>query len=730
MSVDYNTRPQSDAIAKKQTAKLTQVLINFFTKAAQVILDSRGLFESQSFNESPYGDNIDQQSQRINKWFNLHMLSLYGASKEDLKLWKTADVVTIPPMIIETYLDLRQLPANQTLVLFDDQKHPWTVANANGKKQEVVLERWLIEFDQRMPSQTADELLTIYKQAIILFRTLYGYSRLMPAYKLKKRNMKKLSLGNKILDGNQPISSKGRIGLSKPIIDLSNLQQSHTTQKNFTPINTSMGVLKISIAYRNHYDFCLHEHEEVLSAHFGKRDEDARKLMSLSPSSSLTSSKGNSPLFTKGESLPTKAITREPYKVGSREISPTPAPINAGVQTSQPTTVQNIPSSLERKVSITSNKSISNASLAAFLRNPRSSTPSTNAVPIAGNNNNSNTYGTSIPRSVSSSTGHDDGLFSHPDSSNNTPRFSSSFGSRASRRFSNTSIRQHTPLSDYFGHGNSVDAALSGLYMDEDINDFVRMIDSKSDLKLGRSNTDDSVKTRPIIESADSNDVNILRRYQLLKGKHQQLGDSVNASVVLQSRQSSRKSSLNSPPGSFDQSQLIVSSLQSKLRETSPTATSIEPNRPLIVSRGNSSNAAHSTLTSPPRPPNTNTNTNTNINANTNANINTNTNTTDTSHQERKASQTRLSSIHSVPSNSVSSGTPGNAASVLPSIKSKPTTVVTGLATSPSIYDYRSSFKIEDASEEDAALRRKASKKDDCEDEEDLLFTMSDMNSK
>lgn len=711
MSVDLASRPQSEAITKKQTAKLTQVLINFFTKAAQVILDSRAHSEAQSFTETPFGGNIDQQGQRINKWFNLHMLSSYGTTKEDLKLWKTADVGTIPPMIIETYLDLRQLPANQTLVLFDEQKHPWTVASPNGKKQEVVLERWLIEFDQRMPSQAADELPSIYKQAIILFRTLYGYSRLMPAYKLKKKNMNKLYLGNKILDGNQPISSKGRIGLSKPIINQSNLQQSHTTQKNFAPINTSMGVLKISIAYRNHYDFCLHEHEEVLSAHFGKRDEDARKLMSLSPSSSLTSSKDESPLYNKGQSIsPEKALPREPYKVGSREISPTPGPINAGLQTGQPTTVQNIPSSLERKVSITSNKSISNASLAAFLRNPRSSTPSSNAVPISGSNNNP--YGTSIPKSVSSSTGHDDGLFSHPDSSNNTPRFSSSFGSRASRRFSNTSVRQQTPLSDYFAHGNSVDAALSGLYMDDDINDFVRMIDSKSDLKLGRSNTDDSVKTRPIMESADSGDANVLRRYQLLKGKHQQLSDSVNASVVLQSRQSSRKSSLNSPPGSFDQSQLIVSSLQSKLRETSPRATSIEPNRPLITSRVNSSNVgAASTTASPPGATITN---------------------TDTGNQEQQQSHTRLSSIHSVQSSNISNSTTGNAANVLPSIKSRPTTVVTGMATSPSIYDYRSSFKIDELSsnDEDSAQRRKVSKKDDCDEEDDLLFTMSDMNSK
>ncbi|CAK9436519.1 uncharacterized protein LODBEIA_P10770 [Lodderomyces beijingensis] len=795
--------PVSDPQARKHTAKLHQVLVNFFTKAAQIILDSRSSsselslysnsdLSSAATTSQPYADghghgqghnqghghgyahphpHAEDPVVKINKWFNLHMISTSATSKDDLKLWKNPEVITLPPMIIETYLDLRQLPSNQTLVLFDEQKHPWTVVKPNGKKQEVVLERWLIEFDQSSQSDKIilDELPLIYKQAIILFRTIYGFSRLMPAYKLKKKNpSNKLSLGNKILDGNQPISSKGRIGLSKPIVNnnIINESESHMTQKNFKPINTSLGMLKISIAYRNHYDFCLHEHEEVLSVHFTKHDEDAKKkLSSISPSSSLASYKDQSSSFSKDVSNSPKTKTSRPnsFKIGSIGNSPpsaqvagnttiTTTPTATGTPTTtttatatatatshatvQPQNMQAVP--LERKVSITSSKSISNASLAAFLRNPRSSTPSASNIPISTSNNSNanNPYSTSIPRSIGSSTGQDE-IFVNPDSASNTPRFSSSFGSRASRRFSNTSIRQQTPQSDYFTQGNnSVDAALSGLYGDDDISDFVRMIDSTSDLKLsgGHSSSHDSdSRIRAIREVEGTESKNELKKYQSMKNKHQQLSDSVNASIILQSRQSSRKSSLNSPPGSFDQNQVIVSS---RMRESSSRSNSVEPNRPLIVSRFNSSNVAL---------PSTSTSTSTSVPAPAPAQAQAQTHKPQTqaqaqanahAHAHAHADAPHLNKMSSVHSTATSASVNRDGGSrVMPNMKSGATTVVSGLATSPSIYDYRSvSLRSGDNSNDDELgsahdKSRKSLRKED-EDEDDLLFTMSDMNPK
>ncbi|WLF76313.1 autophagy protein 13 [Lodderomyces elongisporus] len=894
----------ADAQTRKQNAKLAQVLVNFFTKAANIILDSRTGSDCTSYGDIhtiPYShdntntnttipgtDNTtsEETTVRINKWFNLHMpsTSISISSKDDLKLWKSADLGALPPMIIETYLDLRQLPANQTLVLFDDEKHPWTVVkspNGKTKKQEVVLERWLIEFDQSLQQQNqqnqnqnqnqlgADELPSMYKQAIVLFRTIYGFSRLLPAYKFKKRASTKLPLGNKILDGNQPISSKGRIGLSKPIVNNNqpDEQDPHMTQRSFKPIQTSLGLLKISIAYRKHYDFALQEQEELLSDHFSKYDEDAKKKYSVSPTTSLPSFKDNkgnnnnnnnnfnnsnksgndtaSSLQSMNKEMstsPKKTSSRNTtFKIGSIGNSPPPslppqhqqqqqqqqqhqqrqgtptASTGTGIHTQQPQSVpipQPIPQttpqsiSLERKVSTTSNKSISNVSLAAFLRNPRGSTSSTSNIPIVGSNhsnsnnnnnnnnnnnsssiNNNNPYGSSFPRSISSSIGHDDN-FASPDSADNTPRFSSSFGSRASRRFSNTSIRQHTPQSDYFAHGNnSVDAALSGLYGDDDISEFVRMIDSTSDLKLGGASgnvisggqnlheSESRIKSIPEDETSGGSNIRLgigsssgigsgsgsgigigsgsgsgsgedgigsgnasgsryeLKKYQSLRSRHQQVSDSVNASIILQSRQSSRKSSLTSPPGSYDPGNIIISSR----RDSSSRSNSYEPNKPLIVSRLNSVNSAipssispasASTTAASPAPsaaplPATLAPTSSKVVA------------------EATMQPNKLSSIHSIATTS----SINRSSSVMPTIKSGPTTVVSGLATSPSAYDYKSStptslfrrgddlFQHEDHHDCDELQslsqgKSRKLKRDVDEDEDDLLFTMSDMHPK
>ena len=68
------------------------------------------------------------------------MTNIPDLCKDDLKLWKGVDLTTIPPMIIETYIDLRNLPADQTLVLMDDEKHPWTVAKSRGKSKKLFRE--------------------------------------------------------------------------------------------------------------------------------------------------------------------------------------------------------------------------------------------------------------------------------------------------------------------------------------------------------------------------------------------------------------------------------------------------------------------------------------------------------------------------------------------------------------------------------------------------------------
>ncbi|KAM9906442.1 hypothetical protein OXX79_001556 [Metschnikowia pulcherrima] len=599
--MDHRTSSSmSESDTRRRQSKLAQVVQNFFTKTSQVIVQARSAAESKSSPyESPAGEN--SASAKINKWFNLHMPSLDSEwARQELRPWKShADLSQLPPMIIETYLDLRQLSPCEMVMLEDDHGGAWPVAEKGSKKSEVVLERWLIEFDRSGSIHAgSEELPSVYKQAIVLIRVIYGIVRLLPAYKARKlmgkSASKNLVLRNRFIDGKQPVNSKGRVGLSKSIVPHQMLlTDSHLTQREFSPIHTSLGTLRVSVAYRNHYKFHAQDQEERLSNHFMISDSERAKepqdvkvnvtaasrpetahqespdqlketnsttyvptpepkpqrgsfgqfqgKYSVSPCTSEIQDKGNSPpilapkkhtsISSASAAHPRPSI--QPFKVGSIGSSSSPP---YGTINSAQTNVTG--SSMERRVSITSNRSGSNASLVALLRNPRGST-SSSTVPAV---HNAQIQNPSLPRSISSSHGSHLASEEHyPESNSNTPRFSSSFGSRQSRRFSNTSARHGSSNADgnaYFG--TSVDSTsssvpFSGLYADDDISSFVQMIDGTSELRLSNSNHD-SKSTTPNNDS--STHFEALSRFQLLKSHYQHLSDSVNASLVLQHNQS------------------------------------------------------------------------------------------------------------------------------------------------------------------------------------------------
>lgn len=420
--------------------KLSQVVQNFFLKAANVITQSRSSLE----------DNLG--ASRLNKWFNLDM---YDAPREELKQWKNFNGKSCSPIVIETYLDLRELNLNQSLLLKDDEGNTW---NINTKKTEIVMERWLIEMDSNSHDELNFELPLLYKKLIITFRYLYTITKLLPTYTLLKRLTKikltktPLKIGTRILDGYRPIVSKGRIGLSKPIIG--NIDD-HLVQKTISPVSTTIGVLKISVSYRNHTDFQLIDNEETLSNHFLNIDR------------------------TKTASIPLKKA----FKVGTAS-PPNSSPLG---------------------------RNNSTASLAQVLRNQRT-----------GSNSGAST---SIPKSITSSIGSVYGIpvsnSNDLSSSGSTPKYSSSFG-KITRRSSirrSSSVERGTPSSLERGTPSSLRNPSSGIYVDEDLNDFVKLIDSKPDLRL---------KYSPNIHDS-------LGKFQSMKTKNDMLSDSLSASIFSKS---------------------------------------------------------------------------------------------------------------------------------------------------------------------------------------------------
>lgn len=589
----------------KQKLKVLQVVQNFFTKALQVIVQTRSLLEPQS------------SDAKINKWFNLYMASLDDDHvRHELRPWKLHhDLALFPPMIIETCLDLSQLSAHEHVVLHDDGKSVWPVLE--GDQKEIVVERWLIKFDANENaavsssasggSPPADELPLMYKHAIVLLRTIYTLVRLLPLYKLRKmlskHNSRNLVLVNHFLDGSQPVTSKNRIGLSKSIIPQHLLGESHLTQRDFTPIVSSVGSLSVSVVYRNHYNFRAQDQEERLSSQFAISDKDELHHFGdpFPKGSSVSSTLGNrvvvNPAATRDKSTPFRGSFEQfrerflvlpctsdhldrvqmspprgtlsmakytgqsrapiqPFRVGSITGSSSSSPPpqgthhqNLGGHSPAPssTTMGHGNSMAERRVLITSNRSGSNASLIALLRNPRAGTSALSTTTAAMAVSGPMTHTVSLPRSISSSHGshipHDDG----GGETGGTPKFLSSFGSRQSRRFSSTSSRfaagqQNDSTNSYMG--TSVDlgsscAPSSGIYIDDDISSFVRMIDGKSELRLSTSANVSESRASPSSQDAAS-PADALSRFHLLKSQYQQLGDSVNASLVLQKQHSNR----------------------------------------------------------------------------------------------------------------------------------------------------------------------------------------------
>lgn len=237
------------SMQKASDTKLNQIVQQYFSKAAQIIVQSR-IADVNSLYSSNKG------AHKLNKWFNIQLEDL-EPFKEELKLWRTLDYQSpvIPRLVVETFLDHKRLPADHDLELIDANGKAWTVDKYSTRK-EVVLERWILTFDPETQSAVADELPVIYTNVMILMRSLFTYTRLMPSWSLRNKlsslSSSPLTLGCSIINASNGISSKGRIGLSKPI---KSGETSELETYEFGLITTHIGAFHISVNYRTECDF-------------------------------------------------------------------------------------------------------------------------------------------------------------------------------------------------------------------------------------------------------------------------------------------------------------------------------------------------------------------------------------------------------------------------------------------------------------------------------------------
>ncbi|OAA79351.1 Autophagy-related protein 13 [Akanthomyces lecanii RCEF 1005] len=258
--------------------KLDQIVQNFYTKAAALILDSR--MKIRPIRNSSGAAKYQIETDEIDDF------------REELKTWKTCGSLESlpPPMVIEVYLDASSLKESQSLITVDEEGKRWDVMeqlqssrssdstspSTFGRNTEVVLERWTVELlpNSSVPTEDFGPILpTIYKKAIVFFRSLFITTRLLPAWKFTSQGRAKGCVA--------ALSPRCRILMQRPHRRSPDLLKTPidgrpdpVTEYMFGDLDVPVGRLSTSVMYRSECNFRIDDAESLLSSRFMGIDEN------------------------------------------------------------------------------------------------------------------------------------------------------------------------------------------------------------------------------------------------------------------------------------------------------------------------------------------------------------------------------------------------------------------------------------------------------------------------
>ncbi|CAG7981040.1 unnamed protein product [Penicillium olsonii] len=272
------------ALGKEALTRLNQIISNYHTKAALIILHSRVTL--------PPSYNKGSDSPRVNRWFNVE-LDDTDILREPLRPWRTCDATDNrpPPLVIETYLDTKGLTNNQSLVILDENGKRWDVREslavlqgARAKPYQsdndgIILERWRIELGEspgKLPSDLGSILPTVYKKSIVLFRSLFTYSKFLPAWRFSKRNKKlrrspALEIKYRVVDESLSRQNASLDHLTAP---LSEGSEKVVDTYSFGVTESPAGPFTVQVTYRTNCDFRVDDSEALLSSRFMGADDE------------------------------------------------------------------------------------------------------------------------------------------------------------------------------------------------------------------------------------------------------------------------------------------------------------------------------------------------------------------------------------------------------------------------------------------------------------------------
>ncbi|KAJ6188346.1 hypothetical protein N7519_003254 [Penicillium mononematosum] len=252
--------------------------------AALIILHSRVAL--------PPSFNKGSESPRVNRWFNVE-LDDTDVLREPLRPWRTCDATDNrpPPLVIETYLDTKGLTNNQSLVILDENGKRWDVRESlaalqgarakpyQSENDEIILERWRIELGEsssRLPADLGSILPTVYKKSIVLFRSLFTYSKFLPAWRFSKRNKKlrqspALQIKYRVVDGSV---ARDDLSLDHLTAPLSEGSEKVVDTYSFGVTESPAGPFSVQVTYRTNCDFRVDDSEALLSSRFMGADDE------------------------------------------------------------------------------------------------------------------------------------------------------------------------------------------------------------------------------------------------------------------------------------------------------------------------------------------------------------------------------------------------------------------------------------------------------------------------
>ncbi|KAH8158392.1 hypothetical protein CIB48_g9856 [Xylaria polymorpha] len=524
--------------------KLDQIIQNVYSKAGTLILQER-----MQVTPVLVGKNLER---RTSRWFQLDTDDI-DDFREEFRVWKTCGGFENrpPPLIIETYLDTSRLKSGQSLVALDENGKRWDVVEAiNSSDQSsdsstgrqgkpithVVLERWRIEL-KGAPADDPEDfgplLPTVYKKAIVLMRSIYTTTGVLPAWRLARKSKTKgihpaLTTRCRVSSGDS--RSFGSDTLRTPLFE----------DRGDVTTDYMVGDLEVPVGR-----FYVSQRYGSLSTFHGDGPPGTSPISALravkAPGSDTTSPPDSRPasLEAPAHSLPISSIARRsslrmtegssrrpsvsfqssPFKHGSLSGSPVPRMQDQDVPPSPRTSSVNTAAHVRNRSSLT-------AGMPASLRGGPPQTTNDNSLPGSPRPTNTNRFSSSFthrrsrPSFGGASKGEDDQT------------------SSGKQSLSSSVAQPGSGLLNEIGAGGSSSSFQTD---DDSIQDFLKALENKRTLQ--------SFELSKKGESATKKTAAQLSKFHLMRESNNALTESLNSSMQLQRSSSTSSRHLTNVPG-------------------------------------------------------------------------------------------------------------------------------------------------------------------------------------